>query len=121
MPELFIELFSEEIPARMQAPGADALRRAVTEALAPLAGGPMPSYTIYARPETFTGAQRAALARSVTAVHSEQTGAPRSFVQTIFLPVEPDAHFVGAEPAIPAASGSTGTFAADARPRSGPP
>ncbi len=37
MPELFIELFSEEIPARMQGPGADALLRAVTDALAPLA------------------------------------------------------------------------------------
>ncbi len=41
MPELFIELFCEEIPARMQEPGAEALLRAVTEALAPLlpAGG----------------------------------------------------------------------------------
>ena len=29
MPELFIELFSEEIPARMQARGADELRRLV--------------------------------------------------------------------------------------------
>ncbi len=37
MPELFIELFCEEIPARMQGPGAEALLRAVTEALAPLA------------------------------------------------------------------------------------
>jgi phenylpyruvate tautomerase PptA (4-oxalocrotonate tautomerase family) len=61
----------------------------------------MPSYTVYTRPETFTGSQRAALARSITTVHSEHTGAPRSFVQTIFLPVEPDAHFVGAEPADP--------------------
>ena len=36
MPELFVELFSEEIPARMQGPGAEALLRAVTEALSPL-------------------------------------------------------------------------------------
>ena len=34
--ELFVELFSEEIPARMQQPGAEALLRAVTEALSPL-------------------------------------------------------------------------------------
>ncbi|MBB2167917.1 glycine--tRNA ligase subunit beta [Gluconacetobacter aggeris] len=36
MPELLLELFSEEIPARMQARGADDLLRLVTEALAPL-------------------------------------------------------------------------------------
>ncbi len=36
MPELFVELFSEEIPSRMQGPGAEALLRAVTEALSPL-------------------------------------------------------------------------------------
>ena len=37
MPELFIELFSEEIPARMQARAADDLCRLLGEALAPLA------------------------------------------------------------------------------------
>ncbi len=36
MPEFFLELFSEEIPARMQARAADDLVRLVTEALAPL-------------------------------------------------------------------------------------
>jgi glycyl-tRNA synthetase beta chain len=36
LPELFIELFSEEIPARMQARAADDLCRLLTEALAPL-------------------------------------------------------------------------------------
>ncbi|MFT8777823.1 MAG: glycine--tRNA ligase subunit beta, partial [Gluconacetobacter liquefaciens] len=36
MPEFLLELFSEEIPARMQARGADDLLRLVTEALAPL-------------------------------------------------------------------------------------
>jgi glycyl-tRNA synthetase beta chain len=36
MPELLLELFSEEIPARMQARGAEDLVRLVTEALAPL-------------------------------------------------------------------------------------
>jgi len=33
MPELLLELFSEEIPARMQARAADDLRRLVTERL----------------------------------------------------------------------------------------
>ena len=37
MPELFLELFSEEIPARMQARAADDLARLVAEALAALA------------------------------------------------------------------------------------
>lgn len=36
MPELFIELFSEEIPARMQAQAAEELRRVLGEALAAL-------------------------------------------------------------------------------------
>ena len=36
MPELLLELFSEEIPARMQAQAADDLARLVTQALAPL-------------------------------------------------------------------------------------
>jgi len=36
MPEFFLELFSEEIPARMQARAADDLARLVTDALAPL-------------------------------------------------------------------------------------
>jgi glycyl-tRNA synthetase beta chain len=34
VPELFIELFCEEIPARMQAPAAEQLARSVGEALA---------------------------------------------------------------------------------------
>ena len=33
MPDLLLELFSEEIPARMQAKAADDLRRLVTEKL----------------------------------------------------------------------------------------
>ena len=37
MPELFLELFSEEIPARMQARAADDLARLLAEALASLA------------------------------------------------------------------------------------
>jgi hypothetical protein len=36
MPDLLIELFGEEIPARMQARGAEDLARLLTEALASL-------------------------------------------------------------------------------------
>ena len=56
MPELFLELFSEEIPARMQARAADDLARLVTEALAPLAPASI---------RTFYGPRRIALAAEV--------------------------------------------------------
>ena len=58
MPALFIELFSEEIPARLQARGADELLRLVTDTLAPLA----PRET-----RGFYGPRRLALAAEVAA------------------------------------------------------
>ncbi len=56
MPDLLLELFGEEIPARMQAQAADDLARLLTEALAPLA--PMGV-------QTFHGPRRIALAAAV--------------------------------------------------------
>jgi glycyl-tRNA synthetase beta chain len=56
MPELFCELFSEEIPARLQARAADDLQRLLTEALAPLA----PAITAL-----FHGPRRLALAATL--------------------------------------------------------
>ncbi|HEY7576198.1 MAG TPA: glycine--tRNA ligase subunit beta [Acetobacteraceae bacterium] len=56
MPELFLELFSEEIPARMQARAADDLARLCGEALAPLSP---------ARLRTWHGPRRIALAAEV--------------------------------------------------------
>ena len=58
MPELFVELFSEEIPARMQAGAVAALERAVGTALAPL----FPNLI-----ETFHGPRRIALRAEVAA------------------------------------------------------
>ncbi|MEJ0016373.1 MAG: glycine--tRNA ligase subunit beta [Acetobacteraceae bacterium] len=58
MPELFLELFSEEIPARMQARAAEDLVRLCTEALAPLA---------FADVRSFYGPRRIALAATVAA------------------------------------------------------
>ena len=58
MPELFIELFSEEIPARMQASGAATLARLVGEALAGLAPTDV---------QTFAGARRIAVSATVGA------------------------------------------------------
>jgi glycyl-tRNA synthetase beta chain len=45
LPELFIELFSEEIPARMQARAADELCRLLGEALAPLSPAGMRGFS----------------------------------------------------------------------------
>ena len=58
MPELLIELFSEEIPARMQARAADDLARLVAEALAPLAPAGV---------QTFHGPRRVALVATLDA------------------------------------------------------
>ena len=58
MPELLLELFSEEIPARMQAGAAANLARLVSEALAPLSPAAV---------QTFFGPRRIALAASVNA------------------------------------------------------
>jgi len=58
MPAFFLELFSEEIPARMQARAAEDLARLMAEALAPLAP---------ANPRTFYGPRRIALAADVAA------------------------------------------------------
>ncbi len=58
MPELLLELFSEEIPARMQARAAEDLGRLVTEALAALA----PSAV-----QTYHGPRRIALVAEVNA------------------------------------------------------
>jgi glycyl-tRNA synthetase beta chain len=58
MPALFLELFSEEIPARMQARAAEDLARLLTEALAALSP---------ANVRTFYGPRRIALAADVSA------------------------------------------------------
>ena len=72
MPELLLELFSEEIPARMQARAAADLARLVGEALAPLS-----PYGV----QTFHGPRRIALAaqvsHAVAAASSTERG-PRS-------------------------------------------
>jgi len=56
MPDLLLELFSEEIPARMQARAADDLARLLAEALAPLAPTGV---------QTFYGPRRIALVAAV--------------------------------------------------------
>jgi glycyl-tRNA synthetase beta chain len=68
MPELFLELFSEEIPARMQARAAEDFSRLVNEAIAPLA----PANT-----RTFHGPRRIALTADVAGAVAESRGSER--------------------------------------------
>ena len=68
MPELLLELFSEEIPARMQARGAEDQLRLVSEALAPLAPASLRS---------FFGPRRIALVANVVAGVAERRSAER--------------------------------------------
>jgi glycyl-tRNA synthetase beta chain len=68
MPELLLELLSEEIPARMQARGAEDLARLVTAALAPLAPADV---------QSFYGPRRIALACSVGATVPESRSVER--------------------------------------------
>ncbi len=68
MPELFIELFSEEIPARMQARAAEDLCRLVAEALAPLSPKDV---------RGFYGARRIAAVASVAAGVAESRSLER--------------------------------------------
>ena len=69
MPELLIELFSEEIPARMQARGAEELAKVVAAALAPVLDG---------APRPFHGPRRigiaATLRAEVTTAGKEERG-----------------------------------------------
>jgi glycyl-tRNA synthetase beta chain len=68
MPELLIELFSEEIPARMQARAAEDLTRLIAEALAPLAPAGMRS---------FSGPRRIALVADVAVGVAESRSTER--------------------------------------------
>ncbi len=68
MPELLLELFSEEIPARMQARGAADLARLLCDALAPLTPTAV---------ETFAGPRRIALTATVAAEQPAQSTVER--------------------------------------------
>jgi phenylpyruvate tautomerase PptA (4-oxalocrotonate tautomerase family) len=59
----------------------------------------MPTYTVLAHPAALDADRKRALAARVTAVHSEETGAPASFVQVIYLEPDPESHYIGGEPA----------------------
>ncbi len=68
MPEFFLELFSEEIPARMQARAAEDLARMVSDALAPLTPTDV---------QSFHGTRRLALRADVVALVPETSSVER--------------------------------------------
>jgi phenylpyruvate tautomerase PptA (4-oxalocrotonate tautomerase family) len=57
----------------------------------------MPTYTVTTPEGCLTADQRAAIAREITRVHSETTGAPTYFAQVIFNEVAPGRYFVGGQ------------------------
>ena len=58
----------------------------------------MPTYTVTTPEGYLTNDKRAAIAREITRVHSETTGAPTYFAQVIFNDVAPGKYFVGGRP-----------------------
>jgi phenylpyruvate tautomerase PptA (4-oxalocrotonate tautomerase family) len=58
----------------------------------------MPTYTVTAPEGCLNDDQRAAIAREITRVHHETTGAPAYFAQVIFNDVAPGKYFVGGVP-----------------------
>jgi phenylpyruvate tautomerase PptA (4-oxalocrotonate tautomerase family) len=59
----------------------------------------MPTYVCAAAAGRLTPDQKAEIARSLTAIHHEETGAPRYLVQVIFYDVASNGHYVAGRPA----------------------
>jgi phenylpyruvate tautomerase PptA (4-oxalocrotonate tautomerase family) len=57
----------------------------------------MPTYVCSAAIGRLTPVQKAEIARSITAIHHEETGAPRYLVQVIFYDLAPDSHYVAGQ------------------------
>jgi phenylpyruvate tautomerase PptA (4-oxalocrotonate tautomerase family) len=60
--------------------------------------GRMPFYTVTAPKNSITADQKRALAKAITRVHADVTGAPESFVHVTFLNPSSDDWFSGGEP-----------------------
>ena len=59
----------------------------------------MPTYVCAAAAGRMTSDQKAEIARRITAIHHEETGAPRYLVQVIFTDVAPGSHYIAGRPA----------------------
>lgn len=58
----------------------------------------MPVYTCHVRPGDLTAEVKAVIAREITRIHCEVTGAPPAFVQVFFREITPGDGYVGGEP-----------------------
>ena len=58
----------------------------------------MPTYTVTTPDGCLDDDQRAKIAREITRVHHETTGAPAYFAQVLFVEIKPGRYFVGGEP-----------------------
>ena len=58
----------------------------------------MPSWRIYAHPDTFTPTQRATLAKDITDFYVNQINLPAFYVNVLFIPLEQNNFFIGGEP-----------------------
>jgi phenylpyruvate tautomerase PptA (4-oxalocrotonate tautomerase family) len=59
----------------------------------------MPTYTCTTTAGRLSEEQRLKVVESITAMHSEETGAPRYLVQVIFYEVDAHAHYIGGKKA----------------------
>jgi phenylpyruvate tautomerase PptA (4-oxalocrotonate tautomerase family) len=61
----------------------------------------MPLYDVLTTRDALDDAQRTALAEGITAIHVEETGAPRSFVHVVFPELPARSAFAGGAPSAP--------------------
>jgi phenylpyruvate tautomerase PptA (4-oxalocrotonate tautomerase family) len=61
----------------------------------------MPTYAITAAAERLSPAVRAEIARTITTIHHEETGAPKYLAQVVFYDLGPSSHFIGGQHAAP--------------------
>lgn len=59
----------------------------------------MPTYVCSAAIGRLTSGQKAEIVRSITAIHHQETGAPRYLVQVIFYEVASGSHYIAGRPA----------------------
>jgi phenylpyruvate tautomerase PptA (4-oxalocrotonate tautomerase family) len=57
----------------------------------------MPTYACSVADGRLTPAQKLAIAESITAIHHEETGAPRYLVQVIFYDIAPGNHYISGQ------------------------
>src|SRR5258705_13249053 len=94
---------SHEHPHR-QPSSADDRRRSHRIARTPLflqTRDQMPTYACSAAAGRLTPDQKVEIVQSITAIHHEETGAPRYLVQVIFYDIAPGSHYIGGQFAPP--------------------